>query len=260
METRTPTPAHVNLDDLVARLDELLRIRELPDYPAALNGLQVHGTRPVRRVACAVDAAEATIRRAIDGGADLLIVHHGLFWDGNLPVTGRRYRRLKSLMDAGVALYAAHLPLDVHPELGNNARLLRALGVSPAGQFGDYKGMPMGWWGETEIRREALCARLDEVLGVRVKLVPGGPDWVRRVGVVTGGAGGMIPDAVRAGLDACITGEGAHHNFFDAEEGAINLYLGGHYATETFGVRALGEWIAAELGIEWFFVDHPTGL
>jgi dinuclear metal center YbgI/SA1388 family protein len=250
----------VSLPELVSRLDEMLRVAELPDYPAALNGLQVEGTRPVRRVACAVDAAEATIRRAIDGGADLLVVHHGLFWDGNQPVTGRRYRRLKALLDSGMALYSAHLPLDVHPQLGNNARLLRALGIEPIGRFGEYRGMPMGWWGETDLRREALCARLDELLGVRVKLVPGGPERVNRVGVVTGGAGSMIPEAVRAGLDAFVTGEGAHHNFFDAEEGSINLYLGGHYATETFGVRAVGEWLAAEHGLEWFFVDHPTGL
>lgn len=250
----------MKLDDVVAHLDALLRIPELPDYPNALNGLQVQGSRPIRRVACAVDAAEATIRTAVEGGADLLVVHHGLFWDGNQPVTGRRYRRLSALMGAGVALYAAHLPLDAHPELGNNAILLSRLGIEPRGQFGEFKGMPLGWWGETEIRREALCARLDALLGCRVKLVPGGPEWVRRVGVVTGGAGSMLDAAARAGLDAFITGEGAHHNFFDAEEGGVNLYLGGHYATETWGVRALGEHLAAELGLEWFFVDHPTGL
>jgi dinuclear metal center YbgI/SA1388 family protein len=250
----------VNLSDLVSHLDAMLRVGELPDYPTALNGLQVEGSRPVRRVACAVDAAEATIRRALEGGADLVVVHHGLFWDGNQPVTGRRYRRLKLLMDAGVGLYAAHLPLDVHPELGNNVRLLRALDIEPRGRFGDFKGMPLGWWGETDLRREALCARLDQVLGGRVTLVPGGPERVRRVGVVTGGAGSMVAEAVAAGLDAFVTGEGAHHNYFDAEEGGINLYLGGHYATETWGVRALGEHLASELGLEWFFVDHPTGL
>jgi dinuclear metal center YbgI/SA1388 family protein len=251
-------PVYAN--DVAAHLDDLLRIRELPDYPAALNGLQVEGRREVRRVACAVDAAEATLLRAVDEGADLVVVHHGLFWDGNVPVTGRRYRRLNLLMESGVGLYAAHLPLDVHPELGNNVRLLRSIGVEPRGRFGEYRGMPLGWWGETELRRETLCARLDEVLGVRVKLVPGGPELVRRVGVITGGAGSMVTDAAAAGLDAFITGEGAHHNYFDAEEGGVNLYLGGHYATETFGVRALGEHLADAFGVEWFFVDHPTGL
>jgi dinuclear metal center YbgI/SA1388 family protein len=250
----------VNLDELVRYLDEYLCTATTPDYAGALNGLQVQGTRPVRRIAAAVDAAQATVERAIAGGADLLLVHHGLFWDGSQPVTGRRYRRLKPLLDAGVAVYSAHLPLDAHPEVGNNAVLLRALGAEPQGNFGEYKGLPLGVWGEVDLRREALCARLDEVLGVRVKMVPGGPERVRRLGVITGGAGSMVPAAVAAGLDAFVTGEGAHHNFFDAEEGGINLFLGGHYATEVWGVRALAEHLQRTFGIEWFFVDHPTGL
>lgn len=250
----------MKLEELVRYLDEYLRIASIPDYDGAVNGLQVEGTRPVRRIAVAVDAAQATVERAIADGADLLLVHHGLFWDGNRPLTGRRYRRIKPLLDAGVAVYSSHLPLDVHPEVGNNAVLLRELGAEPRGTFGDHKGMPLGVWGEVDLRREALCARLDELLGTRVKMVPGGPEQVRRVGVITGGAASKIPDAVAAGLDAFITGEGAHHNFFDAEEGGINLYLGGHYATEVWGVRALAEHLQRQFGIDWFFIDHPTGL
>jgi dinuclear metal center YbgI/SA1388 family protein len=250
----------MDLHDLVGQLDALLSTATVPDYPAALNGLQVEGTRSIERVACAVDASAATIDAAIEGGADLLIVHHGLFWDGNVPVTGRRYRRLKRLLDTGVALYSAHLPLDGHPEFGNNAVLLRALGIEPKGRFGEYRGAPLGWWGEADLRREGLCARFDALLGGRVKMVPGGPERVRRVGVITGGAGDMVRAAAEAGLDAFITGEGAHHNYFDAEEGGVNLYLGGHYATETFGVRALGEHLERTLALQWFFVDHPTGL
>ncbi|MBB4636746.1 Nif3-like dinuclear metal center hexameric protein [Longimicrobium terrae] len=252
----------MDLRTIVTYLDEYLRIRAVPDYPTALNGLQVDGGRTqVRRVAVAVDAAQATIDRAVAGGADLLIVHHGLFWDGNQPVTGRRYRRLKALLDADLPLYSAHLPLDVHPEVGNNAVLARELGIDIQGTFGEYKGSPVGVWGTVdEMLREALAARLDALLGVRVKLVPGGPERVRRVGVITGGAGGSVADAVAAGLDAFVTGEGAHHNFFDAEEGGINLLLGGHYATETWGVRALGKHLEEKFGIEWMFIDHPTGL
>lgn len=252
----------MDLRTIVTYLDEYLRIRAVPDYPTALNGLQVDGGRTqVRRIAVAVDAAQATIGRAVAGGADLLIVHHGLFWDGNQPVTGRRYRRLKALMEADLPLYSAHLPLDVHPEVGNNAVLARELGIDIQGSFGEYKGSPVGVWGTVdEMLREALVARLDALLGVRVKLVPGGPERVRRVGVITGGAGGSVADAVAAGLDAFVTGEGAHHNFFDAEEGGINLLLGGHYATETWGVRALGRHLEEKFGIEWEFIDHPTGL
>jgi dinuclear metal center YbgI/SA1388 family protein len=250
----------VILHELARYLDEYLRVAQTPDYPTALNGLQVEGLRPVRRIAVAVDAAQATIARAVADGADLLLVHHGLFWDGNQPVTGRRYRRLKPLLDAGVAVYSAHLPLDVHPEVGNNAVLARALGMEPRGTFGEYKGMPLGVWGEIDLRREALCARLDALLQGRVKMVPGGPERIRRLGIITGGAASMIPAAIEAGLDGFITGEGAHHNFFDAEEGGINLYLGGHYATEVWGVKALAEHLHRAFGIEWFFVDHPSGL
>jgi putative NIF3 family GTP cyclohydrolase 1 type 2 len=162
----------VTLEDLAAYLDDYLRVREVPDYPAALNGVQVESPgRQVRRIAVAVDAAQATVDAAVKEGADLLLVHHGLFWDGNVPVTGRRYRRLRAVMDAGMGVYAAHLPLDVHPEVGNNAVLARALGIEPRGTFGEYKGWPLGVWGELEIRREALAARLDELLGGPVKMV-----------------------------------------------------------------------------------------
>ncbi|MDB4950871.1 MAG: NGG1p interacting factor 3 protein [Gemmatimonadetes bacterium] len=247
--------------ELTEYLDDYLRICEVPDYAGALNGLQLDtGRGEVRRIAVAVDAAQAVVERAAASGADLLLVHHGLFWDGSQPVTGRRYRRLRALFHADLAVYSAHLPLDVHPEVGNNAVLARALGMEPRGTFADYKGWPLGVWGELDLRREALCARLDEVLGVRVKLVPGGPERVRRMGIITGGAGSMVGAAAAAGLDAFITGEGAHHNYFDAEEGGVNLFLGGHYATETWGVKALARHLEEKFGIAWEFIDHPTGL
>jgi dinuclear metal center YbgI/SA1388 family protein len=251
----------VDFRSLVAYLDDYLRVAEVPDYPTALNGLQVDAARTeVRRIAVAVDAVRHTVEAAVRERADLLLVHHGLFWDGNRPVTGRRYRRLRALLEADLPVYSAHLPLDVHPEVGNNAVLARELGIAARGTFGDYRGWPLGVWGELELRREALCARLDSLLGGRVKLVPGGPEIVRRVGVITGGAGGEVAAAAAAGLDAFVTGEGAHHNFFDAEEGGINLLLGGHYATETWGVRALARHLEERFGVEWVFIDHPTGL
>ncbi|HEV2736681.1 MAG TPA: Nif3-like dinuclear metal center hexameric protein [Longimicrobiaceae bacterium] len=250
----------MRLEELCAYLDGYLRIGEVPDYAGALNGLQVANGGEVTRVAVAVDAAQATVEAAVRAGADFLLVHHGLFWDGSQPVTGRRYRRLRALLEGGVAVYGAHLPLDVHPDVGNNAVLARELGMEPLGTFGDYKGYPLGVWGELDLSREALCARLDELLGGRVKMVPGGPERVRRVGVITGGAGSMVPAAIAARLDAFVTGEGAHHNYFDAEEGGINLFLGGHYATETGGVRALAAHLEERFGLPWSFLDHPTGL
>lgn len=232
----------------------------MPDYPNAHNGLQVVGGREVATLAVAVDAVQATIDAAAEGGADLLIVHHGLFWDGNPRVTGRRYRRLKRLLQHDLALYSAHLPLDVHPEVGNNAVLARAIGIEIDGTTGEYRGHPVGVIGRLELRREALVARLDELLNGRVRCVPGGPERTERVAVVTGGAAGEIAAARAAGADTFITGEGAHHNYFDAEEGGINLLLGGHYATETWGVRALAAHLEARFGLRWFFIDHPTGL
>ena len=248
------------LDALVEHLDDYLSVRAIQDYPGALNGLQVEGPGPVTKVAVAVDATAASIAAAVRAGCELLIVHHGLFWDGTRPVTGRRYRRLKALLEHGVALYAAHLPLDVHPEVGNNAVLARELGVEVRGGFAPREGMELGVWGELRLSREALCARLDELLGARVKLIPGGPERLERVGVLTGGGGSAVGAAMAAGLDALVTGEGSHHTYFDAMEGGLNLYYGGHYATETWGVRALGSHLEARFGLPWTFIDQPTGL
>jgi dinuclear metal center YbgI/SA1388 family protein len=252
--------ADASLREVVRYLDEYLRIAEVPDSETALNGLQVENSGRVRRLAVAVDASARTVHETVRRGCDLLLVHHGLFWDGNRPLTGRRYRKLQPLLQHDVAVYSAHLPLDLHPEVGNNAVLAKALGLTVEGHFGEYRGVEVGVWGTLELKREVLAARLDDVLGCRVLMLPFGPEVVRRVGVLTGGGGSMIGAAVSAGLDAYITGEGAHHTYFDAEEGALNVFYGGHYATETWGVRALGAHLEARFGIEWEFIDHPTGL
>jgi len=237
-----------------------LRTSEIPDYGPAHNGLQVESRGEIRSVAAAVDAAQATIDAAVAADADFLLVHHGLFWDGGLPVTGRRYRRLRALIEADVALYSAHLPLDVNQDVGNNILLARKLGVDVQGRFGDYQGHPVGFWGTVDTSREDLAERLSEAVGGSVHTIPGGPERVRRVGVVTGGASSMMAAAAAAGIDTFITGEAPHHAFLDAEEGAMNLLLGGHYATETFGVRALAAELEDRFGLPWTFLDHPTGL
>jgi dinuclear metal center YbgI/SA1388 family protein len=250
----------MTVEHLTGYLDDFLRSSEVNDYPNALNGLQVYRTGEVRRVALAVDASLASISEAARRAADLLIVHHGLFWDGLQPVTGRRYRRLSALLGANLGLYSSHLPLDMHPLVGNNAVLAREIGLSIEGRFGDYKGTAIGVWGTLDMRREALTARLDQVLGGHVRMVPGGPEKVRRVGLITGGAGDSVEVARKAGLDSFITGEGAHHNYFDAAEGGVNLFLGGHYATEVWGIKALATHLEKHFGLECFFIDNPTGL
>jgi dinuclear metal center YbgI/SA1388 family protein len=250
----------VNTDKLAAYLDQLLKVTEMPDYPRAFNGLQVANSGAVSRVAVAVDASEQAIRAAADLEANLLVVHHGLFWDPPGLIQGRRYRRLKLLFDNDIAVYSSHLPLDVHEDLGNNALLARELGIARRGSFGEYQGVPIGLWGELNVTRETLAARLDDVLGGRVRLIAGGPEILRRVGVVTGGAASMIGAAVAHQLDAFVTGEGEHHTYFDAMENGINVYYGGHYATEIFGVRALGAHISEKFDVPWNFIDVPTGL
>jgi dinuclear metal center YbgI/SA1388 family protein len=252
--------AGASLGEVVGYLDGYLRTAEVQDAPAALNGLQVENSGRVTRVAAAVDASARTVREAARQGCDLLLVHHGLFWDGNVPVTGRRYRRLQLLLEHDIAVYASHLPLDVHAELGNNVLLARALGIEVEGTFGSHMGMEIGVRGRLRLKREALAARLDDVLGCRIHMMPYGPEVVEHAGVITGGGGSMIGAAAAAGLDAFITGEGAHHTHFDAEEGGINVFYGGHYATETWGVRALAEHVALRYDLEWHFIDHPTGL
>ncbi len=250
----------MELQELVTFLDEYLAIGQVPDSENALNGLQVEGRREVRRLAAAVDASEASIRAAVAANCDVLLVHHGLFWDGNRPVTGPRYRRLAALLESGMALYSAHLPLDVHPEVGNNVLLARRLGLEVLGGFGDYKGMELGVWGEVSLSREALSSRLVEVLGQAPRLIPGGGDPVRRLAVVTGGGGGFVQAAAAVGMDGLVTGEGTHHTYFDAVEGGVNVWYCGHYATETFGVAALAQHLSERFDLDWTFLDLPTGL
>jgi len=237
----------MRLADVTRYLDDYLRVGEVPDAPGALNGLQVANTGEITRAAAAVDLCEATVRLAAEARADLLLVHHGLFWGGPRPLTGPSYRRVASLLQCDIAVYSAHLPLDRHPEVGNNAVLARELGVSVRGEFGDLERMD-------------LRQRLTELLGSTPRLMAFGPARTRRVGIVTGGAGSLIGQAAAAGLDTYITGEGAHHTYFDAEELGLNVFYAGHYATETVGVKALAEHVHRRFGLPWVFLDHPTGL
>ncbi|MGB7213135.1 MAG: Nif3-like dinuclear metal center hexameric protein [Gemmatimonadales bacterium] len=246
------------LATITAWLDAYLRITDAPDSPNALNGLQVENSGSIKRLVAAVDASLATFKGLHRG--DLLLVHHGMFWDGNQPITERRYRRLKLLLDTDAALYSAHIPLDLHPEVGNNVLLANALDVKVTGRFGSYQGVPIGVCGDLAIDRTALVARLGSLLQVSPTLIAGGPAQVARVAVVTGAGGGMVQEAKAAGCDTLITGEGAHHTYFDATELGVNLVYAGHYATETLGVKALAEKTARQFGLPWEFHDHQTGL
>ncbi len=257
----------VPLAEVVDYLDSLLRVREVPDEIGALNGLQVENRGRVGGFIAAVDASQATIDRVIAStdrfeSPPLVVVHHGLFWDGNQPFTGRRYRRIGALLSHDIALYAAHIPLDVHPDLGNNAVLANHLGLVGQSSFDTYKGVAMGVQGllpRPELR-EGLVARINAMIGTTAKLIPGGPEHASRVGIIAGGAGSRIASAKAAGLDTYITGEGAHHTYFDAIELGVNVIFAGHYATEQAGVKTLAEHLSARFGLPWEFHHHPTGL
>jgi dinuclear metal center YbgI/SA1388 family protein len=250
----------VSLEQLVARLDHELNTEKIADYPGAMNGLQLSNSGQVTRIVAAVDASLAVVEAAAAGGSGLLVVHHGMFWQGAQPVTGAFYRKLKIAIDSDLAIYSSHLPLDVHPVLGNNILLANGIGLSEPTPFLDRKGLLIGIRGKWNGTRFALAETLRELLGSSVHLCPGGPETISEVGVITGGAGGEIAKVAAHGLDCFITGEGPHWSYPLAEELGVNLFYGGHYATETFGVKAISALMARAFSIPWEFLDHPTGL
>jgi dinuclear metal center YbgI/SA1388 family protein len=250
------------LSDLVRAANDWLSIESIPDYPGALNGLQLANSGEVTKIASAVDACLPVIEEACANGVNLLVVHHGLFWQGAQRIEGALYRKLKLAMDHDLAIYSAHLPLDRHPELGNNALLVAALGFAGEGRpFAPWKGFDLGLRLTCDLDRDELLTRVAAAVGEKPKLAPGGTRRVRELGVITGGAGSQIHELAASGIDTFLTGEGPHWSYTAAEELGINLIYAGHYATETFGVKALAaRWAAEFPGLEVGFIDHPTGL
>lgn len=248
------------LNELVAFLDQELNTGGISDYPGAMNGLQLANDGTVGRIVSAVDASLPVIEAAAAGGPGLLIVHHGMFWQGIQPISGVFHRKLKIAMDAGLAIYSSHLPLDVHPDWGNNIRLARAIHLQNPEPFFERKGIPIGLQGLWSGSRDRLVENLRSVLGGSVHLCPGGPELVSKVALITGGAGGEVAAVAAGGVDTFITGEGPHWSYTLAEEIGINLLYGGHYATETAGVKAVGEALSKRFSLPWRFLDHPTGL
>ena len=250
----------ISLTAIVKHCDQLLRTKEAGDYGGAVNGLQAGNSGAVTRIAAAVDASLATVKLAIAAKADLMIVHHGLFWSPSHPWTGKKYELLRLLVENNLAVYSSHLPLDAHPRLGNNAQLCAALGLKNLRPFFVTHGQPIGFQSRTKISRAKLAAKLARATGAKPRIIPGGGEICQRIGLVTGGAGGDLKLAVDEGVDTFITGEGPHWTYALAEELGINVFYGGHYATETFGVRALAAELSKKFKLPWEFLDHPTGL
>jgi dinuclear metal center YbgI/SA1388 family protein len=248
------------LHQLVDYSNELLRIGEIADWPNALNGLQIENSGAVTKIGAAVDASTHTIDKAIERGIDLLLVHHGLFWPGLQPITGGRRRMLQRAFEHDVALYSAHLPLDIHSVLGNNAQLATALGFENTEPFFEQKGQCVGLKVKEHVSLAELSRKLEHSLGGPAKVFAAGPEQTQTIALVTGGAGSDIYAIAREGIDTFITGEAPHWAAVAAEELGINLLLGGHYATETFGVKALAAHLSDRFDLPWEFLDCPTGL
>src|SRR6516165_10867000 len=239
------------LSDIVSYIDDFLRLREVGDWDNALNGLQIENSGRVRRIGTAVDISTRALTEAAKQNVDLLIVHHGLFWPGLQPIRGALRRQLRLAFEKDIALYSAHLPLDVHPKIGNNAQLVAALGLKSAQPFLEEKGQPVGLKICVSMRRDELVRKLRKALNGPVKVFDFGPKQTRAISVVTGAAGSEIYRVAEGNIDTFITGEAPHWAAVAAEELGMNLLLGGHYATEVFGVKALAAHLSKKFRIPW---------
>lgn len=254
------------LAEVVGWLDERMQLSGIRDYPGAVNGLQLENRGTVKHVATAVDASAHVARMAAEAGADLLLVHHGMFWGGAQPIRGPVYERLRTLVDHDIAVYSAHLPLDAHAEIGNNVLLARALGLEPSGGFARHDGTTIGVSGTSDLLTSDLLTRASafaESHGGAAIATPITLDRrTKRWGICTGAgaSSATIAEATELGLDTLIVGEGPHHTAVEARDRDIAIIYAGHYATETLGVQALGRELAERFAMQHTFLAAPTGL
>jgi dinuclear metal center YbgI/SA1388 family protein len=247
-------------------LDHRLRTSEVPDYPGAVNGLQLASTGEIRRVAAAVDFSHAVVRAAVRRDAQLLLVHHGMFWGAPQPITGWRYEALAALIDRGIAVYSSHLPLDLHPELGNNVLLAEELELKPTSGFASFKNVVIGVSGESNVPTAKLSERARTFAAAHGGHLVATPHESNRVtqrwGICTGAGADSetLHEAVQRGIDTLIVGEGPHHTAVQARNLDLVILYVGHYATETLGVRALARDVAGRFGLDFVFIEEPSGL
>ena len=243
-----------SLGDIVEYCDKRSGQKEIPDYPGAMNGLQVANSGRVAKIGAAVDAGMAPFAQAVAAGVDFLIVHHGLFWDPPRPITDRNYEKLRILFDGDCALYGCHLPLDCHPEIGNNALLAKKLGLQPVGSFHQYEGHPVCLITRSSESRDSLKTLLRKLFSGRITAIEYGSTHPSKVAILTGSGASVVGELKEQGVDTLITGELKQNHFNLAQEDGLNLYLCGHYATETFGVAALAGEVAKEFDLPNEFI------
>jgi len=249
-----------SLPEIVDYTNDFLRIREIGDWDNALNGLQIENSGDVTKIGASVDVSTRVLAAAAKQNVDLVIVHHGLFWQGLQPVTGALHRQLELAFENNIALYSAHLPLDLHPEVGNNAQLAAALGLTSIQPFFEEKSQLVGVKARVSLPRDEVDRRLQKALTGPVKAFMFGPRKTGTIGIITGGAGSEIYKIAQEGIDTFITGEAPHWAAVAADELRMNFLLGGHYATEVFGVKALAAHLSKRFKIPWAFIDCPTGM
>jgi dinuclear metal center YbgI/SA1388 family protein len=253
----------MKLHELDQWLRKYLNLDAFDSVDTSRNGLQVaRRASDVTKVAFAVDASIESFRRALEMGAQMLFVHHGILWDRQERFVGAFYQRLRALIEGDLALYAAHLPLDQHPEVGNNIGMANALGLSQVEPFGAYRGVKIGYKGilPAAARLEQVVSRLFGDHSGQTRTLPFGPESITKVGIVSGGAAGEVTQAVDEGLDLFITGEPLHAVYHHCLESRVHVIFAGHYQSETFGVRLLSQKLARDTGLETVFIDVPTGL
>jgi dinuclear metal center YbgI/SA1388 family protein len=252
--------------DVAAYLDQLLQTSAVPDYPNALNGLQLENDGRISKAAASVDFSLRTVTLALEQKADFLILHHGMFWGGLKPITSSAYARMRLLIENNVAVYSSHIPLDRHPVFGNNVLLSQELGLKPSGDFALFKGIPIGVSGETDLATRDLLERSRSFARKHGgKAISSGFEEKRRTRrwAMCTGAGASsetLEEAHALGCDTLIVGEGPHHTAVQAEELGIVVIYAGHYATETLGVAALAKQVAEKFSLDWTTIHAPTGL
>ena len=258
--------AATTIDEVSVYADNLLKTSAIPDYASALNGLQIQSRKPIRGIAAAVDLSTRAIEGAIAINANLMIVHHGMFWGGLAPLTGPAYRRVRLLFENDIAVYSSHIPLDCHPTFGNNILLTRELDLKPSREFARFEGISIGLAGDSDIPTRALVERATifaHKYGHVVRTTPIDNDRrTRRWGMCSGAGASAdtLEEAIDANIDTLIVGEGPHWTAITAEENDLAIIYAGHYATETLGVCALAQHLAEKYSVTWQFISAPTGL